>query len=95
LTSESLWQMPQAATLIRTVPGAGWGIGLSTISNGRFAPEISATRIVAINPQSQLPTPPGGAAFSEKSSRRNHVPNLPAGARVEIKQWNERVLLLK
>ena len=31
---ESLWQMPQASTLIRTSPGPGSGIGRSTSSSG-------------------------------------------------------------
>ena len=34
LTNESLWQMPQAWTLIRTQPAPGCGISRSTISNG-------------------------------------------------------------
>ena len=33
-TKESLWQMPQASTLIRTLPGPGSGIGRSTSSSG-------------------------------------------------------------
>src|SRR5262249_17740129 len=48
LMMESLWQMPQACTLIRTVPGPGSGIGRSTISKGPFGRETWATRILAI-----------------------------------------------
>ena len=46
--SESLWQMPQACTLIRTDPAPGSGIGRSTISNGPFGLGTCATRIIAI-----------------------------------------------
>src|SRR5437773_11803969 len=49
LTSESLWQMPQAWTLIRTHSGSGWGIGRSTISNGQPGRAICAARIFGIN----------------------------------------------
>lgn len=45
-TNESLWQMPQAWTLIRTQPGPGFGIGLSTISNGPPARVTGAARIL-------------------------------------------------
>src|SRR5213593_1146268 len=47
-TSASLWQTPHAATLMRTVPGNGSGIGRSTISNFPFGAGICATRIVFI-----------------------------------------------
>src|SRR5438552_13539925 len=50
LTSESLWQMPHACTLIRTDPGTGSGIGRSTISKGPFGRETCTTRIVAMVP---------------------------------------------
>ena len=43
--SESLWQLPQAATLIRTQPAAGWGISRSTISNARPGRVLCAARI--------------------------------------------------
>ena len=46
--SESLWQMPQACTLIRTDPAPGSGIGRSTISKGPFGRETCATRIIAM-----------------------------------------------
>lgn len=49
VTSESLWQMPQAWTLIRTQPAAGWEISRSTISNGPFGRAICAARIFDIN----------------------------------------------
>ena len=48
--SESLWQMPQACTLIRTDPAPGSGIGRSTISKGPFGRETCTTRIVAMIP---------------------------------------------
>jgi hypothetical protein len=48
LVSESLWQMPQASTLIRTDPGPGSGTGRSTISKGPFGRETCTTRIVAM-----------------------------------------------
>src|SRR5262249_43120009 len=53
MTAESLWQTPQAATLTRTAPGGGSGIGRSTISNLWFGPASCATRIVFI-----VPVPP-------------------------------------
>src|SRR5262249_53363969 len=40
--------MPQACTLIRTLPGPGSGIGRSTISKGPFGRETCATRIPAM-----------------------------------------------
>ena len=47
-TSESLWQMPQAWTLIRAWPARGWGISRSTISNGPPGRVTWATRILGI-----------------------------------------------
>src|SRR5262249_7307471 len=46
LVIASLWQMPQAWTLIRTDPGRGSGIGRSTSSRGPPGRETWATRIV-------------------------------------------------
>jgi hypothetical protein len=60
---ESLWQIPQACTLIRTVAGPGSGIGRSTISNSPFARAICATRIVAM-----IESP-----VSKTFLRRNHA----------------------
>src|SRR5262245_59474692 len=54
LTSESLWQIPQACTLIRTEPAPGSGIGRSTTSKGPFARETCTTRIVAMGSSSCL-----------------------------------------
>src|SRR5207244_538713 len=48
LTSESLWQMPQAWTLTRTQPAAGWGISRSTISNDPPGWSIWSARIFRI-----------------------------------------------
>src|SRR4051794_7640203 len=48
LVKTSLWQTPQAWTLIRTDPGPGSGIGRSTSSRGPPARETWATRIVAL-----------------------------------------------
>jgi hypothetical protein len=48
LVSESLWQIPQACTLIRTVPGPAWGIGRSTISKGPPARETCIARMFAM-----------------------------------------------
>src|SRR5437764_9555268 len=48
LVIASLWQMPQAWTLIRTDPGPGSGIGRSTSSRGPPGRETWATRIVAM-----------------------------------------------
>src|SRR5262245_59784321 len=48
LVNASLWQTPQADTLIRTVPGSGSGTGRSTISKGPFGRETWATRMVAM-----------------------------------------------
>src|SRR5262245_65960132 len=48
LVSASLWQMPQASTLIRTEPGPGSGIGRSTISQGALGRRTCATRIVGM-----------------------------------------------
>src|SRR5690348_16612999 len=45
-TSESLWQTPQACTLIRIQSAGGSGIGRSTISNGPPATATWATRIL-------------------------------------------------
>jgi len=45
---ESLWQIPHACTLIRTVPGLGSGILRSTISKGPFGRGICTARIVGI-----------------------------------------------
>ena len=39
-TKASLWQMPQASTLMRTSRGPGSGIGRSTSSNGAFGSAI-------------------------------------------------------
>ena len=47
LASTSLWQIPQAATLIRTHPGCGVGIVRSTISKTAPGLETCATLIVA------------------------------------------------
>src|SRR6266571_5918075 len=49
LVSASLWQMPQARTLIRSVPAPGSGIGLSTISSGPPGLDTSTARIVAMD----------------------------------------------
>src|SRR5437016_2896990 len=46
----SLWQMPQAWTLIRTNPGPGSGISRSTISKGAFGRVTCTTRILGITP---------------------------------------------
>src|SRR3954469_17694244 len=48
LVKTSLWQTPQAWTLIRTDPGPGSGIGRSTSSRGPPGRETWAARIVAI-----------------------------------------------
>src|SRR4051794_15007103 len=48
LVKTSLWQTPQAWTLIRTDPGPGSGIGRSTSSRGPPGRETWATRIVAM-----------------------------------------------
>src|SRR5262249_46528717 len=48
LVKTSLWQTPQAWTLIRTDPGPGSGIGRSTSSRGPPGRETWATRIVAL-----------------------------------------------
>src|SRR5262249_14729639 len=48
LLKTSLWQTPQAWTLIRTDPGPGSGIGRSTRSRGPPGRETWATRIVAM-----------------------------------------------
>src|SRR5215813_5432639 len=42
---ESLWQTPQASTLMRTNPAPGSGISRSTIASGPFILVICATRI--------------------------------------------------
>jgi hypothetical protein len=47
--TESLWQTPQAWTLIRTDPAPGSGISRSTISNGPPARGTWTTRILGIN----------------------------------------------
>src|SRR5690348_15987972 len=47
MVKTSLWQTPQAWTLIRTDPGPGSGIGRSTSSRGPPGRETWATRIVA------------------------------------------------
>src|SRR5262249_51233820 len=46
--SESLWQIPQASTLIRTDPAAGMGISRSTMSKGPSGRDTCATRIFDI-----------------------------------------------
>src|SRR5579864_1864531 len=48
LVKTSLWQTPQAWTLIRTDPGPGSGIGRSTSSRGPPARETCTARIVAL-----------------------------------------------
>src|SRR5262249_27218074 len=75
LVSESLWQMPQACTLIRTVPGPGSGIGRSTISKGPFGRETCATRIVGIFPSS------GGTRGWSASQQRSSYVSDRAGQR--------------
>src|SRR5579864_7484919 len=60
LVSTSLWQTPQACTLIRTCPASGVGISRSTISKSAPGLEtcaaficaifIGTTLLVAINP---------------------------------------------
>jgi hypothetical protein len=47
LVSASLWQTPQACTLMRTSPAFGSGISRSTISKSAPGLEICATCIVA------------------------------------------------
>src|SRR3989442_1246480 len=54
LVRVSLWQMPQAWTLIRTVPGPGSGISRSTISKGAFGRETCTARILGITPPSTI-----------------------------------------
>ncbi len=46
----SLWQMPQAWTLIRTDPGPGSGISRSTISKRAFGWATCTARILGIIP---------------------------------------------
>ena len=46
--TESLWQMPQASTLMRTDPLPGSGIGRSTSSSGPFARVTCTTRMVVL-----------------------------------------------
>src|SRR5262249_23625020 len=75
LVTESLWQMPQACTLIRTVLGPGSGIGRSTISKGPFGRETCATRIVAIFPSS------GGTRGWSASPQRSSYVSDRAGQR--------------
>src|SRR4029077_16050785 len=48
LVKRSLWQTPQACTLMRTWPGPGDGISRSTISKSPCALETCATVIFAI-----------------------------------------------
>src|SRR5215217_6495096 len=48
LVNTSLWQTPQACTLIRTCPGLGWGISRSTIWKSAPGPAICAAFIVAM-----------------------------------------------
>src|SRR6185369_6193499 len=55
LVKTSLWQTPQAWTLIRTDPGPGSGIGRSTSSRGPPGRETWATRIVAMRISSRSP----------------------------------------
>jgi hypothetical protein len=45
---ESLWQMPQAWTLILTVPARGAGISRSTSSKGPFGRATWTLRILGI-----------------------------------------------
>src|SRR6266850_8286934 len=45
LVAESLWQTPQASTLIRTCPELGSGISRSTISKGPLGRETCTARI--------------------------------------------------
>jgi hypothetical protein len=49
LVSESLWQMPDAWTFTRTIPGPGSGISRSTTSKGPFGARTWAARIVVTN----------------------------------------------
>src|SRR5438270_13393403 len=53
LVNTSLWQIPQACTLIRTFPGLGWGISRSTSSKEPFGRGIWTTRIFATLPPFQ------------------------------------------
>jgi hypothetical protein len=48
LTKASLWQMPQASTLIRTCPGPGSGTPRSTSSSGAPGSRTCTTLIRAI-----------------------------------------------
>src|SRR5208283_6166706 len=48
--NESLWQIPQACTLIRTDPAPGFGISRSTISKGPPGRETCTARILGIVP---------------------------------------------
>src|SRR3954454_7716570 len=52
LVSESLWQIPQACTLIRTSPAPGSGMGRSTSSKGPLGRDTWATRITVMFPRS-------------------------------------------
>ena len=49
----SLWQMPQACTLIRTDPAPGSGISRSTISKGAFGRATCTARILDIAPETK------------------------------------------
>src|SRR5581483_2264790 len=74
LVSESLWQMPQACTLIRTAPAAGSGIGRSTISKGPLGRETWATRIVAMRILQRVPGISGADTGSgSPTSRQYHL----------------------
>src|SRR5438046_506909 len=53
--------MPQARTLIRTVPVPGAGIGRSTISKGPFGRETCATRMVAMRFLQKVPDIPNAS----------------------------------
>src|SRR5262249_34179220 len=80
LVTESLWQMPQACTLIRTVLGPGSGIGRSTISKGPFGRETCATRIVAIFPSSS-------GTWAVPLDHNNHLTSV-AGPGNQLKSLN-------
>jgi hypothetical protein len=57
--NESLWQTPQASTLMRTNPAPGSGISRSTISIGPFILAICATRIFGMVPPINVGAPLG------------------------------------
>src|SRR4029453_4266737 len=66
LVSESLWQMPEACTFTRTIPGPGSGTSRSTISNGPLGARTWAARILGMaGILCDAPSPPVAAARSE------------------------------